>query len=368
MGLNVHATNKQGVEESSPVEARSMLISLQPTSATLRDRKYSMKNSSEIETSKLPALLPVPTQSSVIPQETDDEDTRKSEETHIQEAKYPDIQESEEADVQKTDTVVAQEYGKVVEPQPGKTVTPKRGRITNQKSGKVITPKSEKVVSQKLKKVPILSKRDELIARLFQERCRQLNISIFYQDNTSVRSLGFTSAIHGEGKSLLSVVTANLLANDSNAQVTLIDCNWEHPSIHEYYDVPARPGLAEWLRRECQVEDILHHVGPNLTAVPAGDGRKDALRLLAQMRKLGLEQMFESHNDLLVVDLPPVATTAYGQVAASLLDAIVLVVHAGVTPDIVVEEACSKLKNVPVQGIILNQFQSHIPRWLRQIL
>ncbi len=92
------------------------------------------------------------------------------------------------------------------------------------------------------------------------------------------------------------------------------------------------------------------------------------MRLLAQVRQQGLLQLFAPRNDLLVVDLPSIATTAYGQVAASLLDTVVMVVHAGVTPDALVEEACSKLKNVPVQGIILNQIQSKIPRWLRQIL
>jgi Mrp family chromosome partitioning ATPase len=228
--------------------------------------------------------------------------------------------------------------------------------------------KSPMVAPEPATPPPPLPKRDAAVARLFQEQCRQLNVSTFFQENSLVRSLGFTSAINGEGKSFLSMVTANLLANDSSVPVTLVECNWEHPNIHTYYDIPASPGAAEWIRKECNVEDIRHRVGRNLTVIPAGKGRTDAVKLLAQVRQQGLLQLFAPRNDLLVVDLPSIATTAYGPIAASLLDAVVIVVHAGVTPDTLVEAACSTLKNVPVQGIILNQLQSKIPRWLRQIL
>ncbi|HEY0756461.1 MAG TPA: CpsD/CapB family tyrosine-protein kinase [Ktedonobacteraceae bacterium] len=218
------------------------------------------------------------------------------------------------------------------------------------------------------RKLQPLSRRDASVARLFQERCRQLNLSTFYQGNSQVRSLGFTSSINGEGKTFLASVTANLLANDSSQPVTLIECNWEHPSIHEYYGIPALPGIAEWLHHECREEDIRYQVSRNLTVIPAGNGRKDAVRLLEQIRQRGLLQVFAHKNDLLVVDLPSIATTAYGQIAASLLDSVILVVNTGVTPDGLVKEACAKLSNVPLQGVILNQLQSKIPRWLRQIL
>ena len=214
-----------------------------------------------------------------------------------------------------------------------------------------------------------LSPRDTTIARMFQERCRQLCLSIFFQEHSSVRSLGFTSAIGGEGKSFLSLVTANILAADSGSPVTLLECNWEHPSIHEHYKLSPTPGMAEWLRHECTSDDIQYQIGPNLRVIPAGNGKKDAVRLLQLVRQKGLLNMFAPNNSgLLIVDLPPVVTAAYGQLAANLLDAVVVVVHAGVTPNTLVEETCSKLKEASVHGIVLNQLHSSIPRWLRQVL
>jgi Mrp family chromosome partitioning ATPase len=213
-----------------------------------------------------------------------------------------------------------------------------------------------------------LSKREKAAARLFQERCRQLTIDIFYQGNAPIRSLGFTSAIHGEGKSFLAALTAQLLAADSSTPVTLLECNWEHPTVHDYFGLSAHPGAAEWLRHECRIEDIRSQIEPNFTVIPAGNGKKDAVKLLEQVRQQGLYQSFAPNNDLLIVDLPSTVTTAYGSIAAGLLDAVIVVIHAGVTPDTLVAEACAKLKNAPVQGVILNQLQSKTPRWLRQLL
>ncbi len=213
-----------------------------------------------------------------------------------------------------------------------------------------------------------LNKRDAANARILQERCRRLCLSLFFRENAPVRSLGFTSSIHGEGKSFLALVTAQVLARDSADPVTLIECNWEHPSLHEHFDIPATPGLAEWLRGTCDEDDIRYQVDGNLTVIPAGNGSQDAVKLLKQVQKNGLLKTFKHPNELYILDLPPIATTGYGSLAASLLDSIVIVVRAQVIPDKMIAETCTQLKDLPVHGIILNQGESQIPDWLRQLL
>jgi Mrp family chromosome partitioning ATPase len=78
--------------------------------------------------------------------------------------------------------------------------------------------------------------------------------------------------------------------------------------------------------------------------------------------------MFKRSNDLYILDLPPVLTTGYGVMAASLLESIVVVVRAQVIPDTMIAETCSQLKDLSVHGIIINQGQSLIPGWIRQML
>lgn len=205
-------------------------------------------------------------------------------------------------------------------------------------------------------------------AQMVQERCEQLCLSLFLREQAPVRSLGFTSSLQGEGKSLLAMVTASVLARDSNNPVTLLECNWEHPCLHEHFGFSSKPGLAEWLRGECDETEMRRRIDYNLTVIPAGNAQGDVVRLLQRLRQENLLKKCIRANELLVVDLPSIASTSYGSLAAGLAESLVIVVRAGVTPDALVAETCAQLKNLPVHGLLLNQVKSNIPRWIRQIL
>jgi Mrp family chromosome partitioning ATPase len=204
--------------------------------------------------------------------------------------------------------------------------------------------------------------------RELQERSRKLCVSLFLREHSPVRSIGFTSAIAGEGKSLLALTTAAVLAEDSAEPVLLLDANWEHPTLHEHFGLPPTPGLAEWLRGECGEEDVRHEVAENLSVVVAGDGQADAVKLLRRLRERSASYKVTSTPALLVCDLPPVVTCGYGAFAASTVESVVMVVRAGVTPEDMVAEACGQLKDLPLEGVVLNQISSRIPLWLQRIL
>ncbi len=205
-------------------------------------------------------------------------------------------------------------------------------------------------------------------AQMVQEQCQRLCFPVFFSEHTLVRSLGFTSSLGGEGKTFLAMVTAGVLADDSHKHVTLLECNWEHPCLYEHFGFAPTPGLAEWLHGESDKATIQRQIHPNLAVIPAGNGQQDAMRLLQYIRQQGLIDLLALSNELLVVDLPAIASAAYSLLAASLVESLVVVVQAGVTPDVIVTETCSQIKNLPVQGMVLNQIESRIPRWLRQIL
>ena len=210
--------------------------------------------------------------------------------------------------------------------------------------------------------------RDVEHAIALQERCRQLCLASFFREQSPVRSLGFTSSIAGEGKSFLSMVMASLLAKDSTSQVTLLECNWDNPCFHQQFGIARKPGLAEWLRGECAEREIRHTIDRNLSVIPAGDGQQDVVKLVRQMRQMGLLNMFNNPDEMFIVDLPPVVTSAYGALAASLVESVVIVLRAGVTTDLMISETYEQLRHLSVQGVILNQVESRIPRWIRQIL
>lgn len=251
-------------------------------------------------------------------------------------------------------------------PQPQTMRTPPGGQVFETPMPYV--PRTAKITPKKT----VASKttiHDIALARTLQEQCRHLSLSLFTRQSDAVRSLGFTSSMGGEGKSLLALVTAQVLAQDSNDPVTLIECNWEHPTLHDYFDVPVTPGLAEWLRGSCRASDILYQVSDTLTIIPAGDGRQDAVKLLKLARQQGLERLTEGVRGPVILDLPPVITSSYGALAASLAETVVVVVRSEAISTSVLAQTCAHVREyASLYGIVLNQKQSRIPRWIQQLL
>ena len=204
-------------------------------------------------------------------------------------------------------------------------------------------------------------------ARRLQMQCRQLCASVFLEERTAVRSLGFTSAIDGEGKTFLAMLAAVVLATDLHIPVTLLECNWEHPCFNDIFGLEHGPGLAEWIRGECALHAIRRPVNGNLTVICAGNDRQEIIRLLKHFRHRGVLEVLGRPDEVLIVDLPSVVTTAYGQLAASIVESLIMVVRMGVTHDLDVAEASTYLKNLHVHGMVFNQVKSHMPRWLAQI-
>jgi Mrp family chromosome partitioning ATPase len=204
--------------------------------------------------------------------------------------------------------------------------------------------------------------------QVLRTRCRQLGISLFFHEQTAIRSLGFTSAISGEGKTFLAKLTAEAMAEDNDVPVTLLECNWENPNLSAAYNLTPGPGLSDWLLGRCPLAAIRREVERNLTVIPAGDNSFSSTKLLRQLQQRGIRTLLANPDEVVILDLPALATTAYGPLASHLADALILIVRMGVTPESFVTEACKYLKDLPVQGIVLNQVVSRIPRWLRRML
>src|SRR5258708_21527648 len=94
-------------------------------------------------------------------------------------------------------------------------------------------PKSKETKSIIRSKPRSISKYQLANARGLQERCRQLCLTLFFDEHAPIHGLGFTSPLAGEGKTFLSAVTAGGLANDSPYPVGRVEVNWDHPTLHD---------------------------------------------------------------------------------------------------------------------------------------
>lgn len=238
---------------------------------------------------------------------------------------------------------------------------------------KTLTPQSAS--SLKIKDTAVvtkwprsLSERDSgSIARLqagFLHAC----LPLFFAEQNPVHTVGVTSAVAGEGKTLAALLVSHALATNSRRPVLLVECDWQRPTLSRDLNLPASPGLSEWLRGTTDRSEVRHQIMSNLAVVPAGLGGADAMTALAELRRQELHERLADPDELMILDLPSVLGSYYGTLAARLAEALLLVVRAGSTPSSFVTRAIEELKQMRVEGIILNQVQTRVPRWLQSLL
>jgi protein-tyrosine kinase len=163
-------------------------------------------------------------------------------------------------------------------------------------------------------------------------------------------------------------MAASVLASDFAEPVTVVECNWERPSIADHLGLTSTPGLAEWLRQECDEREIRYQVAPELTVIPAGDGLRDGAKLCRRMHDTHALDTLGTGGGFLVVELPAMVTCPYGRLAATMVEALVVVARWGTTSEQQLAETCAQLDDLSVAGVLLNRERSRIPGWLRRIL
>jgi capsular exopolysaccharide synthesis family protein len=198
----------------------------------------------------------------------------------------------------------------------------------------------------------------------FAEMFRILRASIsLLGDETKRRITLFSSALPGEGKSLVSCNFA-LAAAGQGRRTLLIDLDLRKPNVHRVFGLVRSkqgPGVTEWLAGQASFEDvILHDVGAdNLHIVLSGKRAPNPGELLNVSR---LKQLFAEackHYDLVVVDSAPLLAVPDTRVIAPLVDNFCLVVRANYVPKGAVTRTLELLGTAgsPPAGIVFNGFK-----------
>jgi Mrp family chromosome partitioning ATPase len=183
-----------------------------------------------------------------------------------------------------------------------------------------------------------------------------------------VSAIGVTSAVEGEGRTTMATGIAAAMAADLDRPVVLVEVHMAHPGMYQFLGIPPQPGLAEYLRQECSLTEAVRQIADRLFVLPAGDGVREAPRLIHQLVRADLRSRLGTNDVIWVFDLPPIHSTSYGVLATTLAEALVFVVHAGQTTDEQVRESLGRLEESAVRSIVLNSFQPQLPAWLRSLV
>jgi exopolysaccharide/PEP-CTERM locus tyrosine autokinase len=172
-----------------------------------------------------------------------------------------------------------------------------------------------------------------------------------------------TSALVGEGKTFTAVNLAMSLAAEVDHRVMLVDADVERPSVARKLglvgDGGAAPqlGLLDVLDGRAEMSEVILRTNiDKFSLVPSGTHRRHATELLASdtMMRL-LQQMASRYADRIIVfDSPPLLLTTEARVLATHMGQVVVVVHAGKTPQAKVESALDMIESCPIRLLVLN--------------
>jgi capsular exopolysaccharide synthesis family protein len=191
---------------------------------------------------------------------------------------------------------------------------------------------------------------------LAAEQYRSLRTRIKASENGRVfRSFVITSPNKGDGKSLTAANLGLAMAQEFHQRVLLVDADLRRPSIHHLFGITETPGLTDVLMGGATVEEALVEIPEHrLTVLPSGLVPIHPAELLGSSGMRRVLDTLRTRYDRVILDMPPVAPLADVSIVAGMVDGILMIVRAGITPKPAIERALAGLELSQVLGLVLN--------------
>jgi capsular exopolysaccharide synthesis family protein len=177
-----------------------------------------------------------------------------------------------------------------------------------------------------------------------------------YWASGKLKKLLVTSPLAGDGKTTILLNLATALAERGKRSVLVIEADLHHSSVAERLKLRDWAGLTECLQDDSisplshirRVEPLGWHL------LPAGEPRRNPTELLqTPALRLVLQKVAECF-DWVLIDSPPVVPLTDSIALHQHVDASLLVVRAGHTPQEAIEQTIDLLGQKKIAGIVLN--------------
>ncbi|MEO6052082.1 MAG: polysaccharide biosynthesis tyrosine autokinase [Pyrinomonadaceae bacterium] len=192
------------------------------------------------------------------------------------------------------------------------------------------------------------------------EAYRHLRTSILLSTaGHAPKSLLITSSLPSEGKTTTATNTAISLAQ-TGAKVLIIDADMRRPRLHSIFNVENKVGLSTLLASELADQDVTLSIQQDektkLYLLTSGPVPPNPAELVGSEQMASLLRMLQTKFTHIVIDSPPIASFTDGVLIASMVDGVILVVHAGHSSRQVVRRSRQLLQEIgaKVLGVVLN--------------
>ncbi len=174
-------------------------------------------------------------------------------------------------------------------------------------------------------------------------------------ERQNMRAFVVTSAGVGEGKTLMSVNLAWLLAQTDGVKALLIDADLRSPATAAYFGIENEFGLSEVLTGDKKLMQAIVKLQPaGLHVLPGGAAREDVAELLSGPRFSRLLAEARKHFDYIIIDAPPLGIFTDANLLINRADGALLIVRSGKTRYAVVDRLLEHLPRGRMLGVVLN--------------
>jgi succinoglycan biosynthesis transport protein ExoP len=173
------------------------------------------------------------------------------------------------------------------------------------------------------------------------------------------KAMLLTSAGPREGKTTTALNLATVLAF-SGARTLIIDADLRKPRAHASFNLPNKRGLTNLIVGEDDPVDYCQRTSiERVDVLTSGPIPPNPSELLGRPRMREILRKLRDRYDQIIVDTPPIGAVTDAAVLATMVDGVILVVHAGKTRRQIVSRGLEQLRYIsaPIVGVILNNLK-----------
>ncbi|MBU8923163.1 MAG: CpsD/CapB family tyrosine-protein kinase [Bacteroidales bacterium] len=231
-------------------------------------------------------------------------------------------------------------------------------------SGKVSIPRTTKSVSRG--KTSFMKGLDENFRRSLLNLRNAIDSEIKKRDS---RVVMFTSAVGGEGKTMIASYLARVLALGETEKILIIDCAVNNPQIHDLFGVKNEKGVLDLLSGEAELSEVITVLDEGaLDIITIGTIRSADITqpLFNSERMRSFINAVGEHYDYVLVDTSAILEAPETAIIGALSTGIVIVVEAGRTKREVIKRAMTMVEKLDGEfiGSVLNKKKYYIPEFI----
>ena len=167
-----------------------------------------------------------------------------------------------------------------------------------------------------------------------------------------------TSSTPAEGKTFVTSNLARSFTRQAGRRVLLIDSDLRASRLHFHFGAPAKPGLSDYLRGDCDEYQVTQvALDGNLCLIPGGREVSNPSELLHTDRMRQLLERMSRVFDWIILDSPPALAVHDASILADMCDGVLFVVRAGTTDYGLAEKASAEFREKNLLGVVLNRVE-----------